>query len=417
MRPKSAAALALSATACVVALFALALHRGNFALWTRNQRLLLEEPRHLFGGLDDAEGILAYLERRPGDVALVCLDAAAGNGDGSPEVVVEHNPDEPMPLASTMKVVVLAAYAREVVAGRRDPEEAVSLEGWERYYLPGTDGGAHAGAMEELGLPANGADADGGRAHTVPLERVVRAMIRFSDNAATDYLLDLLGDGVMEQTALEAGLSGQEPIRSLVGEDLSRTNHEHPRLTDERLGRLLSLHPDGYRAETERYAGMYLSGPWGEAERRFRLSGVPTFELRNEVRAFHELTPRGTASDYARTMLAVASGTFVSPGVSRLMRGHLEWPMEGHGEQDFRALGAKGGSLPGILTDASYCVPARGELAGRRRAVALFLRGMPLPAWLRLNRTFAQQDFALRLATDAGFARRVASRLGGPTRG
>lgn len=99
------------------------------------------------------------------------------------------------------------------------------------------------------------------------------------------------------------------------------------------------------------------------------------------------------------------------------MREHLEWPMEGQDGQGFLALGAKGGSLPGLLTDATYCVPAGGELAGRRRAVALFVRRMPLSAWLRLNQTFAQQDFSLRLATDAGFARRVAGRLDRATHG
>jgi hypothetical protein len=117
-------------------------------------------------------------------------------------------------------------------------------------------------------------------------------------------------------------------------------------------------------------------------------------------------------------MLAVARGSFVSSSASRLMREHLEWPMEGHGERgEFLALGAKGGSLPGVLTDAIYCVPAGGDLAGRRRAVVLFMRGMPLPAWLRLNQTFAQQDFSLRLATDASFAGRVAERLGEMTPG
>jgi len=45
-------------------------------------------------------------------VALVSYTAEP---DGSPDPAVFRNPDVPMPLASTIKVVVLAAYAREVV--------------------------------------------------------------------------------------------------------------------------------------------------------------------------------------------------------------------------------------------------------------------------------------------------------------
>ena len=94
-----------------------------------------------------------------------------------------------MTLASTIKIVVLAAYAREVAAGRLDPHAELPIREWERFYLPGTDGGAHAAALAALGIPT---DQDGFASNpeaAVSWDRIAQAMIRSSDNAATDLLL------------------------------------------------------------------------------------------------------------------------------------------------------------------------------------------------------------------------------------
>jgi beta-lactamase class A len=55
-----------------------------------------------------------------------------------------YNVDEPLVMASTMKIVVLAAYAEAVASGDLDPAEQVLVADLEQYYLPMTDGGAHA---------------------------------------------------------------------------------------------------------------------------------------------------------------------------------------------------------------------------------------------------------------------------------
>ena len=91
-----------------------------------------------------AEGWIGYLAENSDTVAIAVDD---GNGG-----TFEQRPEERQPLASAVKVVHLAAYARAVAAGELSPDERVPLADWERWHLPGTDGGAHPRALERLGV-------------------------------------------------------------------------------------------------------------------------------------------------------------------------------------------------------------------------------------------------------------------------
>ena len=102
----------------------------------------------------------------------------------APATSSRGGPRSRRPLASTFKLAVLAAYAREVAAGRLDPGERIPAADVALWHLQGTDDGAHERALAAMSV----ADGD-----TLSLDQVVRAMVEFSDNAATDYLLDRLG--------------------------------------------------------------------------------------------------------------------------------------------------------------------------------------------------------------------------------
>lgn len=92
-----------------------------------------------------------------------------------------YNADSPLILASTMKIVVLAAYADAVVRGEFDPNQQVSVADWEKYYLPPTDGGSHAASLKNVGLDADekGFAKDG--TATVSLEYLARFMMHYSE--------------------------------------------------------------------------------------------------------------------------------------------------------------------------------------------------------------------------------------------
>ena len=113
-------------------------------------------------------------------------------------------------------------------------------------------------------------------------------------------------------------------------------------------------------------------------------------------------------------MAATASGDprASSPAASAWMAAQLDWPMDFAGNQEaFETFGTKGGSLPGVITEASYMVPRTGDHAGERRVVVVFANGMSGSAWLAGMGSFAHQSFEVRLASDAGFEARVRERM------
>jgi beta-lactamase class A len=124
-------------------------------------------------------------------------------------------PDGRFPLASVRKVVTLGGYAAAVESGVCDPGEPVALADVERWYWPGTDGGAHQRARDwwvERGT------FQPEREGTVRLREVALAMICFSDNAAADYLLDRIGEERTTAFAQRMGLATQDPILPALGE-------------------------------------------------------------------------------------------------------------------------------------------------------------------------------------------------------
>lgn len=379
-----------------------AIRWNDFSARFANAQGLFSTPQY-FGGLDSADAMLQFASERPNDVALASYTVGL---DGKPTgEVLSHQADEPMPLASTMKIVVLAAYAHAVAQGQVAPQQPIKVADWERFYLPGTDNGAHVAALEEFQVAADSQGfAQDGNA-LVPLDRVVWAMIRYSDNAAADYVYERLGADAIEAISTLAGLEGQEPILPLDGTFLAWDNHEHGYSVDG----LLALDSVAYAQEVARLHNAYGEAEWRAAERMWRTNERGATRIVHEAQLAERFMPKGTVRDYARIMAGVISGTFLSPEVSATMRTYLEWPMEKPGNQQrFTAFGAKGGSVAGVLTEAMFVVPKQGPFASKPRVVVLFLRNLPPGAWLRLTKTFAQQDLALAIATDSTISTQVA---------
>jgi beta-lactamase class A len=280
------------------------------------------------------EGWLGLLAAQPEDVALVVDD-----GRGAPDSVVSHAPDRPMPVASAVKIVHVAAYGRAVAEGRLDPDEPVRVIDWERWYLP-ADGGAHIGSLDQLGIPRTelGLAADPER--TVSLSSLVAVMIQQSDNAATDYLRDRLGDQALVDAAAAGGWRDLD-LPSELGAQLAYVHpQEAPPLTA----------PRAERGPAElALARRYAADPAFRTDSQVRLN-----ELAADAEAYllesarwAESTSVGTAAQLAGLWRAVISGSF-GPG-AEVARAQLEY-LGPRPDGQVRAF--KGGSFPGIGTMA-----------------------------------------------------------------
>jgi Beta-lactamase enzyme family len=214
------------------------------------------------------------------------------------------------PLASAYKAIHAATFAGSGI----NPQRQIKIRDWEAYYLPGTDGGVHPQALQWLGIPVDGPyakDPD----QLVPLDAVARAMIVWSDNAAADYLHDLLGVPALRRTAACGGWP----------------NAQVPAL----IGQWLRIWWPGTNDDLAR---RYLTDPQFRAATLAKQA--PGLD---EVLAWAKTTHRGSAADLASLHRAIATERI--PG-----RNYLELAFAGLRQPDELGIGFKGGEVPGVLT-------------------------------------------------------------------
>ena len=344
--------------------------------------------------LNTLENVLEFLEKEINSQSdSISLVVGIANEDGSLEEDFSYNADAALPLASTIKIVVLAAYAQEVVEGNLDPRTPVSTSDWEAYYLPFTDGNAHPAALEalsvkmdELGFSVESQD--------VTLDDIANAMIMHSDNAATDYLMNLVGEEALQRVIDENNLEAQDLPFSFLGAYLATQNHTEPTLKIYSKAEL--------REAAAEHQALYLNdSSWREAELEW-LQTLTTFGPYAQQVERSQSFAKGSAADYAEIMAGVVTETFISPEVSQIMRPILEWPMQVPGNNEiYETFGAKGGTLAGILPNAFYLIPRSGDYEGEKRVVVLFLNDLSEKNFYDLNESFANQFAMLELATNS----------------
>lgn len=308
--------------------------------------------------LGTAQGWVGWLATHRDDVTVVVDD---GRG-----ATVVHRGDQPSPLASASKVLHLAAYATAVSEGRVRPDDLVRIADWEAWYLPDTDGGAHPKALDHLGVPhENGRAKDPDR--TVRLDDLAAVMIRFSDNAAPELLRDRLGDDTLRRASSASGWPDPE-LPSFLGQAIAVLA---PELV---TGDGRAARGAAEWAVARRYAG--------DAAFRAELGDRSSPGLAEQEQWVENNTTVGTAAQLNALHRAISTGSF-GAGVE-VARRHLEYQPPPAGAL---GRGAKGGSLPGVLTQAITVRRADGSVS----SAVLLTRRMPLDEWRDATASLAHQ--------------------------
>jgi D-alanyl-D-alanine carboxypeptidase len=342
---------------------------------------VLGEGGHAGGA--SAENLLRWMRHHRSQVGLVAVRP------GSTKPVLAVNPDGWFPLASVQKLQLLIAYAELASVGKLDPNRSVPLDALARWYWPGTDGGAHPNAIADW--KSRGVITGRGVHRRVPLREVVWAMIRWSDNAATDYVLRLVGGPLaVKRTARGAGLRYQDPSASVYGTFLSWAK------SPASWARASPL-------ERSRLAAR-LAATTSPGEARFAQLPDLTQQALLAQRAW-----RGTPRQWALVLAALYEETGTTSSAGRIIDQSLEWPLTEFpsNQSRFERFGTKGGSLPGVVTEASFFRP----VGGKPLAVALFLRCVPRGLQDELLSGYAHQAFMQQLADDPRFLARVRDTL------
>ena len=330
-----------------------------------------------------------FILANPGSTAVVAYtfdDEGEFVQDGH---ALFHNADEPLVMASTMKIVVLAAYAEAVASGDLDPNEQILIVDLEKYYLPMTDGGAHVMGLKSMGLETDDNGFAREQSAKVTLDDLARIMIHYSGNAETDYLIARLGPNRIASAMQKAGLEHHTPIGHTIGAALAIFNHEAPSFSMSQLQQAVADVSLGDTSYLDRLTELYLN------DQQWRASQIEFMSSINELAgsvpdmwtyqtAASRLLPKGTAREYAQMMARIASGRFISIEVSEIMQQKLEsvpsdWPLR---ILFYNRFGAKDGATASVLTLASYAVPKRGPLSDQSRVLVIITTQLPPDDWM-----------------------------------
>lgn len=323
--------------------------------------------------------VLKYITEHKQDIAVACFDPA------SPSSGFYHNADDPFPLASTFKMVLLLGYAEQVSAGALDPSESIPVADLDAYYLPDTDGGAHPEFIKSLGEDRQ----------TLSLAEAVDGMMVYSSNAAADYILSRLSSVEWNALYQRLGLDTVSPPHSYLGLYLYITNHETG------VYDLTSIGPEATLAEQIRLEQLFVNNPeWRQTELIYaaNFTNQAGLDVQKDVTA--NFGVRSSARDLARLMTAIyTDDASISPRAREIIRQHLEWPMRVNSgnAKTFKILATKGGAWPAILTSAWYAEP----IDAAPRVLIVFYRNMPDDFWNAWTAGFSHQMLEVNVLTNA----------------
>jgi hypothetical protein len=223
-------------------------------------------------------------------------------------------------------------------------------------------------------------------------------MIRYRSKAATDYLHMLLGQEVIEQTAVDLGLTSQTAPCPFLGQFLAMANHARSSRNDRAALSAYLIDPTLYGQEVMALTEAFSQDEdfrtteiaWRAEERRPNLDTQAFFTT--------HLNAQGSARDYATLMARLAQNGLSNGESSFIARRFLEWPMRFEANQElFDNLGYKNGRLPGVLTTVYYAYP-RGETTPI--VVTLFFRDLPNDTYRQWRNDLPHDEFARWLLYD-----------------
>jgi D-alanyl-D-alanine carboxypeptidase len=312
--------------------------------------------------------ILEFAKEQPEDIAIIGLKLEA---DGTTSMTLSWNAQQPMPLASSRKIVVLAAYARAINSNILEPNTPVKLSEWEAYYLPGLDDGAHLSSLDALKIPTDLHGRAKNQNATVPLDTLARFMIETSDNAATDLILTRLGPDAIPQTIRALELSGQEDFGPLCG--VGSTWFD-PSINDQYQNLPLRTRV----ADSWKRAEDIGNNPAQRDPKTIQKASILLGED-GQRKLANTTDTHGTVQDYATLMARVMTGKGFEATELEVMRRHLSWPsrINPKNHEVYENLYAKGGSLLGVLTDNLGINPKVEPYVRQQHVVSMFLRNIP----------------------------------------
>ena len=329
------------------------------------------------------DGIIKFIKDNPKKASIVLIENS--------KEVLNFNGNQSMPLASAAKTIIAIEFSNQVAAKKFKPNQNIAISDLSKYYIPFTDGGAHSAWLKSLQKK---------KADSVSLLQIAQGMIRFSSNANTEYLEDLLGLANISRNIRTLKLQQHSPYYYFTAGAL-----------------MTCLKPDNLAESI--WAKQLEAMPMNEYIKRCETNHIKlktdstfikTFSTINLPFAIQKIWSdrlvASNATDYASIMQKINSRNYFKPEIQKIIDQIMEWPMEYPGNQAaFKHLGQKGGSTAFILTDAFYAT----EKSGTSLACAFFFTNLTEKEKLMIQGNFA--NFEAGIITDAAFRQKLIAAL------
>lgn len=331
--------------------------------------------------------VLSYLKNNPDKASLVMLK----NG----VEMISYHAEVQRPLASTAKLIVAVEFARQLVNKSLEQDEEIALEELQRFYIPGSDGGAHEKWLESV--KAQNKISEG----RVTLFEIARGMLIQSSNANMEFLMQRLGLDAINANLQHLAMNSHDRLFpfSSAGLICSFVQEQEKISFEEALLSIEGMSREEYMAHALSIHDILGNARDASAIKRWntRKSYARKLQLMESRKQ-----PRGTARDYAHLMRAIQNETLLPHAINGVLKSLLEQPVDATKMKEF---GNKGGSSISILTEAFYCT----DIRENQIQLALFIHeeSQLEQIWLREK----TQLFLAKLLTDSQFEEEVQTQL------
>ncbi|TCD12792.1 D-alanyl-D-alanine carboxypeptidase [Pedobacter frigidisoli] len=276
--------------------------------------------------------VIQFIKDNPKKASIVILE--------NHKEVLNFNGNQLMPLASAAKTIIAIEFSNQVVEKKINPKEQIAISELSKYYIPFTDGGAHTEWLKSLKKK---------KGDSVSLLQVAQGMIKFSSNANTEYLEDLLGLANINRNLKALKLANHTPLYYFTAGALMTCLKPDKVDNATWSAQLNTLSMEKYRKLCE----------INHIKLKTDSTFIKHFNFKNlslEIqKIWSDRLVASTASDYTNIMEKINSRSYFSSEVQFFLDQIMEWPMAYPGNQAaFKHLGQKGGSTAYVRTDAFY---------------------------------------------------------------
>lgn len=253
-------------------------------------------------------------------------------------VLLEKNINRMMPLASTMKWIILISYCEKSSKKEIDDNLLINLNEISLYYTPLTDGGAHEAWMRDLTTHYKIKN------NQVHLIDVARGMILFSSNACTEFLTDLLGIETVNEVLKKFEVKNHEKIFYIVSYLFTLNMLDELKIkkmsNKEMMYKTIEIH---------------------EKVKSKIISVNKLLEFSDQkLQLFSQKFTRSTTKDYVDLLKKINDPKYVSKEFINKMNQIFD-PIVRKNKANFKTILLKGGSTANILTTAFFAQTINGD--------------------------------------------------------